>query len=164
MKKYIQKLTVTAAIVVASVGSVAESKAAAVKLDGSGYYILRPATYYYANGAPQTGRYANTSLGAGYYHSVTIGVDFLTNHSPVRSGSLSWEFWAMPYYQATSGIILRTNGVRSLLANESVPNWSKSGMAVLLNARRFPEQDLWELTTNGWKFRDVLRFTVKDLL
>lgn len=164
MKKFVQQFTATAAVIIATSGLIPQANATAVKLDGSGYYVLKPLTVYYANGAPQTGRYQNRSLGAGYYHNVVIGIDFLTNHSTVASGSLSYEFWAMPYYQATSGIILQTNGVRSLLPGESVPNFSKVRLAVLLNARRFPEQDLWELTTSGWRFRDVLRFTSKNLL
>jgi hypothetical protein len=109
-------------------------------------------------------RYANKNLGAGYYHNVEIGIDFLTNHSTVSSGSLSYEFWAMPYYNATSGIILATHGVDSMKAGSSHSNFSRDGLTVLLNARRFPEQNLWELTRNGWKFRDVLRFTRKNLL
>lgn len=164
MKKYIQKFTAAAAMIVASVAMIPETNAAAVKLDGSGYYILRPTKVYYPNGARQTGRYLNRSLGAGYYHNVEIGIDFITNRSTFPSGSLSWEFWAMPFYQATSGIILATHGVRAFRPGESVPNMAKVGMSVFLNARRFPEQNLWELTANGWRFRDVLRFTTKNLL
>ena len=164
MKKYIQKFTVAAAMIAASVGMIPEANATAVRLDGSGYYVLRPNLVYYPNGAPQTGRYANRSLGAGYYRNVEIGIEFLTNHSAVPSGSLSYEFWAMPFYEASSGIILATHGVRALRPGESVRNLYKVGMTVFLDARRFPEQNLWEYTPNGWRFRDVLRFTAKRAL
>lgn len=164
MKKYIQKFNAAAAMIIASLGMIPETKAAAVRLDGSGYYVLRRATYYYPNGAAQTGRYSNRGLGAGYYRNVEIGIDFITNHSTFSSGSLSWEFWAMPYYQATSGIILATHGVSAFRPGESAPNMRRVGLSLFLNARRFPEQNLWEFTNNGWRFRDVLRFSRRNLL
>ncbi len=156
------KLFTAAAVIFAAVTTSPEARATAVTLDGSAHYTIRNTEVYYGGGVAQSGRYQN--LGSGYYHNTTYGIEFLTNSSTHRSGSLSFDFWGMPYYGATSGLILMTRGLDRLAAMSSVTTLSRSGLAVSLNARRFPELDLWEYTINGWRFRDAFRFTQKDLL
>jgi hypothetical protein len=161
MKSIISKLT-TAAVALFAVATVApEAKAAKVTLDGYGYYALGTKVTYYNKGSvpAQSGRYAG--LGRDYYHKITYEMDFITNRSSSGSGSLSYEFWAMPYYEATSGIILMTRGLKPMSGGQSVKSLTKSGLGIYIDARRFPEQNLWEFTSNGWKFRDALTFPQK---
>lgn len=161
MKAIIQ--TLAAAVIVAGAAITApEAKAANVTLDGFGEYYLGNSVKYYGSGVKQGGRYRN--LGADYYHKATIQMDFITNRSNGGTGSLSFEFWAMPYKGATSGIILMTKGLDPLGSKQSYKNVSAKGYAISLNRRRFPELNLWEFTRNGWKFRDVLTFPRKNLL
>ena len=119
-------------------------------------------TYYGGGGPNQSGRYA--SLGSDYYHKATIGSRWITNHSNSKSGDLSFELWAMRYYGATSGIVLMTRGLNPLYGGSYYSRVERSGHAVFLDRFRFPELDLWEFTRNGWKWRDALTFTKKDLL
>ena len=100
-------------------------------------------------------------LGGGYYHKAEIAMDYITNRSTRRSGDLSFELWAMPYYGATSGVVLMTKGADALGGGGSYTNASPEGYAVLLDRRRFPELNLWEFTRRGWKFRDALSFSRK---
>lgn len=139
-----------------------ETQAAKLRLDGYGYYDVRSSDVFSKSGKEQSGRYKN--LGRDYYHKVKYGIDFVSNYSGSYSGSVSYEFWAMPFYGATSGIILMTRGVGKMSPDESYEDVAKSGYAVSLDARRFPEQSLWELTRDGWKFRDALSFTRKGNL
>lgn len=162
MKHIIQQFTAAAALMFATVGAIPQAHASNITLDGSGHYLLGYTERYYGAGTAQTGRYQN--LGADYYHKVEYGIDYLTNHSSHRTGSMSFEFWAMPFYGANSGIILMTRGLDSLPTYGSVTNLSRSGLAISLNARRFPEIDLWELTYYGWKFRDAFSFSQRNLL
>lgn len=163
MKNIITKFTTAAAILFTAASTLPEAQATNVTIDGGGFYSVRNIEGYHGNGVTQSGRYTN--LGSGYYHNTNYGMDFLTNHSSYTSGSMSFEFWAMPYYKATTGIILMTRYVDPLTAYTSNPNISRFGSGVALNANRFPEIDLWELTSSvGWKFRSAFRFTVKDWL
>lgn len=162
MKSFIRNLTTAAIALFAVSASIPESQAADVRLDGFGFYSVRNKVNFYAGGAQQSGRYRN--LGSDYYHKATIEMDFVTNYSNGRSGNLSFEFWAMPFYGATSGIILMTRGLDPLPGGRSVKGLSREGLAISLGARRFPELNIWEHTRNGWKFRDSLTFTRKAYL
>ncbi|MES2660237.1 MAG: hypothetical protein V4689_16560 [Verrucomicrobiota bacterium] len=161
MKSIISKLTMAAAALFAAATFAPEAQAAKITLDGYGYYALgTKVTYYNKSSAPaQSGAYK--SLGADYYHKITYEMDFITNRSGYGSGSLSYEFWAMPYYGSTTGIILMTRGLKPMAGGQSVKSLTKSGLGVFLDARRFPEQNIWEYTGSGWKFRDSLTFTRK---
>lgn len=153
---------VAAAVIMTMAGSVSESQAADVKLDGSGYYELGSYDVFSSGGKEQSGRYRN--LGRDYYHKIEYGIDFITNYSFSSSGSLSYEFWAMPFYGATSGVVLMTRGLGGLSDGESYEGVWKYGFAISLDRSRYPEQSLWERTRTGWKFRDALSFSRKTIL
>lgn len=157
MKTIIRQSLAVAAALFTVAGPVPESHAAAVKLEGYGYYETGKHDVFSSNGKEQSGRYRN--LGRDYYHKVEYGIDFVTNYSNSSTGSLSYEFWAMPYYGATTGIVLMTRKLGTLARSEDFENVWKYGYAVSLDRNRFPEQSLWELTSSGWKFRDALSFS-----
>ncbi len=157
------KFTTAIAVLFATFGTVFESQATDLTLDGSAFYQLgRRITYYGGGGPNQSGRYG--SLGSDYYHKATIGSRWITNHSNSRSGDLSFELWAMRYYGATNGIVLMTRGLNPLPGGSYYSRVERSGHAIFLDRFRFPELNLWEFTRNGWKWRDALTFTRKDLL
>ena len=162
MKSIIQQSIAVAAVMFTVAGSVPESQAANMRLNGSGYYWLSDWEVFSNGGKEQSGRYKN--LGRDYYHKVEYGIDYVANNSYSSSGSLSYEFWAMPYYGATSGIVLMTRKLGAFSSRESKEDVWKNGYAISLNRNRFPEQSLWELTRSGWKFRDVLTFSRKAYL
>ena len=159
MKSIVTKITTAALALLAMAHVAPEAKAANITLDGYGYYALGTKVTYYGSAPKQTGRYK--SLGSDYYHKITYEMDFITNRSGSSSGSLSYEFWAMPYYDSKSGIILMTRGLQPMAGGLSVKSLSKSGLGVFLDARRFPEMNIWEYTSKGWKFRDFLTFPRK---
>jgi len=162
MKNIVKKFT-TAAVALFAVGiSIPDAQATRVTLDGTGYYSLGTSARYYRYAPEQTGRYEN--LGSDYYRNAEIGIRHITNRGDHRSGSMSFELWAMPYYGATSGIILMTNGVEPLGAGYRYNDVTSFGKAIFLDRRRFPEFDLFEYGYNGWKFRDVLTFSNKTRL
>lgn len=156
MKFTISKI-VTAVITV--FGVMPSLNAANVTLDGYGFYSLGTKVTYIGNPPDQSGRYK--SLGSDYYHNISYRMDFITNRSNSGSGSLSWEFWAMPYYDAQSGIVLTSRGINPMPKNYSIKNANRSGPGIFLDARRFPEMDLWEYTSSGWKSRSYLTFPKK---
>lgn len=163
MKSLTQHLATAAIALLAVNATISESQAAKVTLDGYGHYEYRtPEKYYLGSGPKQGGRYRY--LGEGYYRKITIGVDYITNRSGKRSGDLSLEFWAMPYYKATTGITLLARAKDPLGAGKSYKDAPRDGRAVSLGRRRFPEINIWEYTRKGWKFRDALSFTRKNLL
>lgn len=164
MKSIICKFTI-AAMALAGIGAVVpEAKAANLTLDGTGYFEVANRVKYYAKfKAPkQSGRYYN--LGADYYHKAEIGMDYLTNNSAKKSGDLSFEFWAMPYYGATSGVILMTEGLSPIKGRRSFTNLNAAGYAIDLDRRRFPELNIWEFNGRKWNFRDALTFDYKTWL
>jgi hypothetical protein len=149
-----------AAIALFTAAALPEAKATDVTLDGYGFYSLAHRLAFHPEpGLWQSGR--KPYLGGGYYRKAEIGMDFITNRSTRRSGELSFELWAMPYYGATSGVVLMTKGLDSLGGGRSYRDRSPDGFAVLLDRRRFPELNLWEFTRKGWKFRDALSFPRK---
>ena len=163
MRSLLQKFTAAAIVLTTAVSTVPESQAAQVQLDGYGYYTNRPKVVYYGKRGPkQSGSYSY--LGADYYHKVSYRMDFVTNHSKGKSGSLSYEFWAMPYYQASTGIVLMTRSMKQIGGHRSVSNPSRTGMAVDIDRKRFPEINIWEYTRSGWSFRDALSFAYRDWL
>lgn len=160
MKSILHHLTAATVALLAVTAAIPEAKAAQVTLDGTGFYSLaRRLVYHPEPGLKQSGR--KPYLGEGYYHKAEIGMDYITNRSTRRSGDLSFELWAMPYYGANSGIILMTKGLNRLGGGNSYRDASPEGFAVLLDRRRFPELNLWEYTRRGWKYRDALSFTRK---
>lgn len=157
MRSLVKKLTTSAVALCAIAVSVPEIQAAKVTLDGYGYYALRKKVTYYQSPPAQSGRYK--SLGSDYYHKLSYQMDFITNRSNSGSGSLSYEFWAMPYLGATSGIIIMTRKLKPFEPHASFKNIEKEGLGIYIDRRRFPEMNLWEYTRKGWKFRDALSFT-----
>lgn len=140
-----------------------EAKATDITLDGYGFYKIANKMKYYKNPGPaQSGRYGR--LGKGYYHKTTYAFDFITNRDGKRSGDLSFEFWAMPYYGATSGPILMTRGKNPLKGGKSYEYPSPTGQGVNLEERAYPDISVWEYTKKGWKFRDALTFSDKTWL
>lgn len=163
MKSMIPKLTAALALACTFTTSIPDAKASDITLDGYGYYKTSLSERYYGHdGKKQTGR--KLYLGSGYYRSTSIGMDYLTNRSGNKSGSLSFEFWAMPYYGATSGIVLMTIGTSPLSAGQSKKHFNVKGNSVLLESKRYPELNIWEYTKKGWLFRDALDFTRKSYL
>jgi hypothetical protein len=162
-KSTLMKITAAGAALFTILGTVSSALATNLTLDGSGFYELKNHYNYYSGGAHQGGRYKN--FGADYYRKATIGMRWITNNSSSKnSGDMSFELWGMPYYGATKGVILMTRGLNYLPANSYYSRPERSGYAIFLNDRRFPELDLWEYTRNGWKWRDVLTFSQKTVL
>lgn len=162
MKSFKSKLIPTAVAAVALIGGSLETKAARVTLDGSGFYNMRTQINYLGRGAGQSGRYRN--LGADYYHVTTIGTRWITNRSRVSSGSMSFEFWGMPYYGANTGVVMMTRALKPMRGYQSFANLRAKGQAVFLNEYRYPELNLWEYTRAGWRWRDALTFRRPNLL
>lgn len=162
MKSIIHQITAVAAVLFTVAISAPQSHAANIRLKGSGYYRLGNYYVFSHEGKEQSGRYK--SLGRDYYHKIEYGMDYIANTSSYKSGSLSYEFWAMPYYGATSGIVLMTRSLSPLSGGERYVNFYKNGWGLSLNLNRYPEQNIWEYTGRVWKFRDSLGFTKKTLL
>jgi hypothetical protein len=163
MKSIIHQITAAAAVLFAVAVAAPDSQAATVRLKGSGYYRLGNYDIFSHGGKEQSGRYSY--LGSDYYHKTEYGMDYITNTSGYSSGSLSYEFWALPYYGATSGIILMTRSLPSLGRGERYVSVYKYGWGISLNLYRYPEQNIWEYMGGGsWKFRDSLAFSKKTLL
>lgn len=162
MKPIRRILSAATAAFLTIAGTTSESHATKVRLDGSGSYEFGNAIKYFANGTKQTGRYGN--LGRDYYHKTTIGMRWITNHGGSRSGDLSFEFWGMPFYGATSGIVLMTQGLKPLNGGSYYSNLYRKSYAIYLDEWRFPELNLWEYTRKGWQFRDALSFRRDNLL
>ena len=159
MKSILSKLA-PAVIALAAVTS--STQAADITLDGYGFYSLGRKVTFKGNPPKQGGRYKN--LGSDYYHNITYQMDFITNRSNSGSGSLSWEFWAMRYLDSKSGIILMTRGISPMSATSSIKNANKSGAGIYLDAKRFPEMNIWEYTNSGWEIKDYLKFTKQTYL
>lgn len=162
MKAITRNFTTAAAALIALIGTNPETRAANLTLDGSGFYELGHKVRHSTEGVSQSGRYS--SLTGAYYRRTTIGMEWITNNSRSRSGKLSFEFWGMPYYGATSGVVLMTRSVGALSGGHFYETIERNGHAVFLNEYRFPELNLWEHTRNGWKFRDALSFEQNNLL
>jgi len=162
MKAITRNITAAAAAIITLIGASPQSNAAKLTLDGSGYYEFGNKVRHSTEGVSQTGRYSN--LTGAYYRRTEIGMDWITNHSANRSGKLSFEFWGMPYYGATKGVVLMTRSLGALSGGHYNGHVSRKGHAVFLNEYRFPEINLWEKTNKGWLFRDALSFKDNNLL
>jgi hypothetical protein len=162
MKSLTRNITAAAAALITLFASTPESHATKVTLDGSGYYELGTTIKFYGGGVKQTGRYRN--LGADYYHKATISMQWITNRTTKQSGSLSFEFWGMPYYGATKGIVLMTRSADPLRGGSYYFEKKWKGYAIFLDDYRFPELNLWEYTSKGWQWRDALSFRQNSLL
>ncbi len=162
MKSILRKLSTAVAASIALVTSLQQSEAAKVTIDGSGYYELSTILKFYPTGYGQTGR--RPYLGGGDYHAAKIGARWLSNNSEVKSGTLSFELWAMPFYGATDGIVLMTSAVPGISALKYYSNFRRSGHAAFINRNRVPELNLYEYTRSGWQWRDNLTFQRRTLL
>ena len=162
MKTTIKRLTTGAVALSAVLLSALDTRAADVRLEGYGDYVINDSEAFFPRPPKQSGRYRD--LGRDYYHKAEIRMDYVSNLSRSGSGSLSFELWAMPYYDATSGIVLLTRAINPIRGGRSVDGASGSGYAVSLGKKRFPELSLWEYTRKGWINRDHLTFDYKDYL
>ncbi len=155
--------TVAAAVMgCAGFFSFSHARAADVTLEGTGYYELGSRASYYRYGTSQSGRYRN--LGGGYYHSGEIGMDEVANNDGFRSGSLSFELWALPYYGANSGSVVLTRQIGSLYGGYSFFDQVSYGRTLSLNRYLYPELNLYEYTRYGWSWRDALSFSYRTLM
>ncbi len=162
MKAFTTSLGI-ATIAIASLFSLTPTaRAAYVTLDGYGTYRLSNFERYSPRGAYQGGRYRN--LGADYYRKSRIGIDAISNRSRFRSGSLSFELWALPFFGANSGTVLMTSNANRLNPRRSLTRVFRYGNAVSLDRWAFPELNLWEFTRRGWRFKDAVSFGRRDLL
>jgi hypothetical protein len=162
MQSILKKLSTAAAATIAVFCSLQPSEAAKVTIDGSGFYELSTTLKYYPTGYTQTGR--RPYLGPGEYHRAKIGARWLSNNSEVKSGTLSFELWAMPFYGATNGIVLMTSSVPGIPALRYYSNFRRSGHAAFIDRYRHPELNLYEYTRSGWQWRDNLTFQRRTLL
>lgn len=153
----------TAAAAVFAVSATAPTVAASeITLDGPAYFSLSKKARFYSRGSSQGGRYSN--LGRGYYRRADLGIGAVDNYSPYETGDLSFEFWALPFYGATKGVVLMTTDIGWLEGDQSFVDLEMTGSAVFLNRRRFPEMNIWEYTYDGWEFRDAFAFARKTRL
>lgn len=162
MKFITRNIAIAAAALFSLIGSAPQTQAADIRLDGSGYYEFIGPVKFFGGGVKQGGRYGN--LGTDYYHKTSISMRWITNRSTNRTGNLSFEFWGMPFYGATKGIVLMTLPLSQLGGGHSYTNKKSTGYAISLDEYRFPELNIWERTSKGWKFRDALSFKRDNLL
>lgn len=162
MKSITRNFTAAAAALLTLIGAAPQTRASKITLDGSGYYEFLSPAKFYSGGVKQGGRYGN--LGSDYYHKTTISMRWITNRSTNRSGNLSFEFWGMPFYGASKGLVLMTRPLNSLGGGGSYTNKTSTGHSISLDEYRFPELNIWEHTNKGWKFRDALSFKQDNLL
>jgi hypothetical protein len=137
--------------------SAVESHATSLSMFGTYSYSYYAPSYYYSF-VSQTGRYS--SLGSGYYRSGTIRVGRIQNNNfSGRSGTLSFEFWGMPYYNANSGYTKFTRRLSPLYAGYGYSNVVKSGWMKHYGYTLYPELNLFEYTTSGWLWKRELKFS-----
>ena len=142
---------------VSMIGGLSGVKAADLSLRGYGSVNESRYEGYSYYGAAQSGRYRN--LGQGYYRRTTIRVDGIRNYSYGRSGSLSLELWAMPYYGASSGNVVMTTNAGFVYGRATRLGVARTGNKVSLDEIAFPELNLWEYTRYGWGYRDNILFS-----
>ena len=157
MKTLKIRFGIASVAMVSMFGGISGAKASDLALKGYGSVSESPYENYRYNGAAQGGRYQN--LGEGYYRRTTIRINRIRNFSNRRSGSMSFELWAMPYYGASSGTVLMTSNAGRVYGASSKWNVRRTGNKVALDDYAFPELNLWEYTRNGWRFRDNRAFS-----
>ncbi len=158
MKTILSRIVIAVATVAASTSL--SSALPVVSLDGSGAYSLSDSDFRDSGRSLQSGRYRN--LGRAYYHAASYDMDEINNNTNIRSGSLSFEFWGLRYYQAVRGPILMTYGLSPLGRGNFYQNAFAEGFAVSLGRFAYPELNLVEYTRRGWKWRDALSFSNPD--
>ncbi len=160
MKSIVRKFITTSILAALALPSVqlASAQTPNITLEGSGFYDLeRRVKFAGGRGKRQSGRYRY--LGRDFYREATIGMDLVSNNTSVQSGSLSFEFWAMDFFGADTGIVLMTRGLDSLDGFDAYEELERDGNAIFLDERRFPEISVWEFTFDGWEFNDALSFS-----
>ena len=162
MKTIANSLIAASSLLIGISGTTPQASAADLTLDGTGYYELGNSEFFLRRGAGQSGRYSN--LGRNFYQDAELGISRITNNSFSRSGSMSFEFWAKPFYSATSGIIMMTRGFNPLSGDFNYPNVQTFGTAISLRQWRFPELNLFERGRRNWEWRDALTFSQSDYL
>jgi hypothetical protein len=163
MKTIIHRITAATVAIIALAAATPEVQATNLTLEGSGYYELgQKVKFYGGRGKKQSGKFKY--LGADNYHKAEIGMDEVVNNSNFRSGTMSFEFWAMDFFGADSGLILMTKKISPLKSRKRYDELDRDGYAIYLNERRYPELSLWEFTIDGWEFRDALSFSKKGRL
>ncbi|NJM38905.1 MAG: hypothetical protein HC845_14140 [Akkermansiaceae bacterium] len=163
MKSIIHQITTVAVAIIIASATALESRATDLFLEGSGYFELDKKVKFFGDrGKKQSGKFKY--LGADFYRKAEVGIDEVVNDSKFRSGTMSFEFWAMDFFGAESGIILMTHKVSPLKARRFYDGLDRRGYAIFLDERRYPELSLWEFTIDGWEFRDALSFSRKSRL
>ncbi len=162
MKTIATTIIAASSVLLSIAGSTHQAAAADLTLDGTGYYELGNSEFYLRRGASQSGRFAN--FGRNYYQNAELGISRITNNSVSRSGSMSFELWAKPFYSSTSGIIMMTRGFNPLSGGFNFPNVQTFGTAISLRQQRFPELNLYERGRRSWEWRDALSFSRSDFL
>ncbi len=162
MKLITNTLIAASSMLLSISGTTPQATAANLTLDGNGYYELGNSEFYLRRGAGQSGRYSN--LGKSYYQDSEMGISRITNNSFTRSGSMSFELWAKPFYSSTSGIIMMTRGFSPLSGAFNYPSVASYGVALSLRQWRFPELNLYERGRRNWEWRDALTFSKSDYL
>ena len=160
MKTLKNQIGIASLAVIASFGWPGTANGADLDLRGRSSVNEGWNEYYSYYGASQGGRYSN--LGEGYYRRTTIKVQRIQNHSSWRSGSTSFELWAMPYYGANSGTVLMTTNTGRLWGWSSKWNVSRTGNKMALDDYAFPELNIWEYTRYGWRFRDEITYSYRS--
>lgn len=160
MKSIVKSLTAAVVALSAIALSTFEVRAADVRLEGYGEYFLNSNDAFFNRGPKQSGRYKR--LESDYYRKAEIQIDYISNLSRKASGSLSFELWAMPYYGATSGIVMMTRGLPALRGGRSYEDVVFRGYALSPGEDRFAEFNLWEYTRRGWTNRSHLTFENSD--
>lgn len=152
MKSLVSKF-IAAAIALVSISASTTTAHATPQIDGFCGFLLGVSKTYKPYGAAQTGRYMN--LGSGYYRSGSIlGCEKIFNNGFYKTGTMSLELWAMPYYGANSGKVSMTLGTPSLAPLKSRTFYTANGNAKSFNSYSFGSVHLFEYTSSGWKFRD----------
>lgn len=120
----------------------------------SGYTSYYSAVY-------MSGRYSRFGSGrywrSGYYQSAKIA--HLSSSDWSRTGSLSHEFWAMYYYNGSSGFLLRTRGLSPLSRGWSYSNVKSSGALRKVSRTLYPSNYIVGKTNVGWRSLDRFPFS-----
>lgn len=100
----------------------------------------------------QSGRYPD--LGKNYYRTATIGCTAIRNTSTAgRSGQLSLEYWALPYYTSKTGTPLMSVLLPSIKGGKRINNVNEIGPAAYYNAEGYVQLRLYEYTSGKWVLR-----------
>lgn len=99
-----------------------------------------------------SGRYPN--LGRNYYRTATIGCTAVRNTSATgRSGQLSLEYWALPFFTSKTGTPLMSALLPPINGGKRLNNVSKVGPAAYYNADGYVQMRLYEFSAGKWVLR-----------